>query len=58
MSELWTSFAHQGHPRAHGLPTWPRYDTKRRATMLINTECRVVEDPDRPIRELWESLRA
>lgn len=56
MSSLWMSFARNGHPGVKGLPEWPRYDLKRRATMLINTECRVVDDPDRPIRELWESL--
>jgi para-nitrobenzyl esterase len=56
MSSLWTSFARNGHPGVKGLPAWPRYDLKRRATMLINTECRVVDDPDRPIRELWVSL--
>ena len=58
MSAFWTSFARHGHPQALGLPTWPRYDLKRRSTMLIDVSCQVVEDPDRPIRELWESLRA
>jgi para-nitrobenzyl esterase len=57
LSALWTGFALHGHPAASGLPTWPRYDLKRRATMLIDVQCRVVDDPDRPIRELWQSLR-
>jgi para-nitrobenzyl esterase len=56
MSALWTSFARHGHPQARGLPAWPRYDLKRRSTMLIDVRCQVVEDPDRPIRELWQSL--
>ena len=56
MSTLWTSFARNGHPGAPGLPTWPRYDLKRRATMIIDAKCRVADDPDRETRELWESL--
>jgi para-nitrobenzyl esterase len=57
MSTLWTSFAHDGNPSAKGVPAWPRYDAKRRATMLIDVQCRVVDDPDREIRELWENVR-
>jgi para-nitrobenzyl esterase len=56
MSALWTSFADNGHPRASGLPEWPRYAPRDRATMLIDVQCRVVDDPERPIRQLWESL--
>jgi para-nitrobenzyl esterase len=57
MSALWASFARHGRPSAHSVPVWPRYDVERRATMIIDVRCRVVKDPDRPIRELWESLR-
>jgi para-nitrobenzyl esterase len=56
MSAFWASFARNGHPTAEGSPDWPRYDAKRRATMLIDVKCRVVDDPNRPIRELWEHL--
>jgi para-nitrobenzyl esterase len=54
---LWTSFARTGNPGGPGLPDWPRYDSRRRATMLINTHCQVVDDPDRRVRELWSTLR-
>jgi para-nitrobenzyl esterase len=56
MSTFWTSFARSGRPEGHGLPAWPRYDLERRATMIIDAECRVLDDPDHVIRELWESL--
>jgi para-nitrobenzyl esterase len=56
MSSFWTSFARHGHPAVQGLPTWPRYELKHRSTMLINTQCQVVSDPDSVIRQLWESL--
>jgi len=57
LSSFWTSFARTGQPGAPGLPSWPRYDTRHRATMLIDVDCHVVEDPDRAIRQLWASLR-
>jgi para-nitrobenzyl esterase len=57
MSALWTSFARHGRPGASGLPSWPRYELKHRSMMLIDVRCQVVDDPDRPIRELWKSLR-
>jgi len=56
-STLWTSFAHTSRPGGPGLPAWPRYDSKRRATMLINTHCEIADDPDRRLRELWSSLQ-
>jgi para-nitrobenzyl esterase len=56
-SAIWTSFAATGHPAAPGGPDWPRYDLEHRATMLIDAHCRVVNDPDQRIRELWASLR-
>ncbi len=56
MSSFWTSFAHSGRPSAAGQPAWPRYDLGRRATMIIDTRCQVLNDPDPSIRELWASL--
>ena len=58
MSSYWTSFARHGHPEVQGLPAWPRYELEHRSTMLINSQCQVVNDPDSPIRQLWESLRS
>jgi carboxylesterase type B len=36
-------------------PTWPAY-AQTRATMEINTECRVVNDPYGAERTMWEKL--
>jgi para-nitrobenzyl esterase len=56
LSALWTSFARHGKPAARGVPEWPRYNTKTRPTMLIDTTCNVVNDPDAEIRKMWETL--
>jgi len=56
MSSFWASFAHTGRPSAVGQPAWPGYDVKRQATMIIDTRCQVLNDPDPSIRELWASL--
>jgi para-nitrobenzyl esterase len=56
LSALWTSFARTGTPAARGVPDWPRYDTKTRSVMLVDSTCKVVNDPDAEIRKMWESI--
>jgi para-nitrobenzyl esterase len=56
MSQMWSTFARTGKPGAKGQADWPAYDTTRRATMMINAECKVVDDPFRLEREFWERL--
>ncbi len=56
MSSYFASFARSGVPAAQGQPPWPRYDTQTRAVMLLNSECRVVYDPNSQERKLWQSL--
>jgi para-nitrobenzyl esterase len=56
MSQMWSTFARSGRPGATGQPDWPAYDTGRRATMLINAECTVVDDPFGLERSLWEQM--
>ena len=52
MSEAWIAFARDGDPNHAGLPTWAPYTTERRATLLINTEPRLVDDPRGPYLSL------
>ena len=53
MSEAWLAFARTGDPNPPGLPAWPVYDEDRRATMLLDVECAVIDDPDAEERAGW-----
>jgi para-nitrobenzyl esterase len=56
MSEMWSTFARTGHPGAKGQPVWPPYTTEKRATMLVDAECKVVNDPFSLERKAWERV--
>jgi para-nitrobenzyl esterase len=58
MSEMWSTFARTGHPGAKDQPFWPAYTTEKRATMEIDAQCKVVDDPFGLERSLWEQLEA
>ena len=58
MSEMWSSFARTGQPAAKGQPAWPAYTTKTRATMEIDAQCKIVNDPFDQERRMWEHLDA
>jgi len=57
MSAAWTSFARSGNPNHKGLPSWPTFDATKRATLILNNECRVVNDPFGEERQLTAMLR-
>ncbi len=45
ISKAWVAFARTGDPNHPGLPTWPAYESKQRATMVLNYSCELVNDP-------------
>jgi para-nitrobenzyl esterase len=53
MSGAWVAFASCGDPSTAALGEWPRYDRERRATMRLDTDSAVVEDPRRDERRVW-----
>jgi para-nitrobenzyl esterase len=53
MSEAWLSFARDGVPSYHKLPTWPPYTPEERLTMIFDVECRVEKDPASEGRRSW-----
>jgi para-nitrobenzyl esterase len=58
MSEIWTTYARTSHPGANSQPEWPAYNRETRATMLIDAQCTVVDDPFGDERKMWEQLDA
>ena len=56
MSEMWAAFAKTGRPSAKGQPPWPAYALPRRATMMIDAQCKVEDDPFGQERAMWDSL--
>jgi para-nitrobenzyl esterase len=56
VSHAWAAFARNGNPKHAGLPYWPAYDSKMRATMILNNECKVVNDPGKDERLAISSL--
>jgi para-nitrobenzyl esterase len=56
MQGAWIAFARSGDPGHAGLPEWPRYDSERRATMLLGAACHVEEDPLGTERRAWDGL--
>jgi len=55
MSEAWLAFSRTGDPATNALPAWPAYDAARRATMVFNSESRVVEDPYANVRKVVQA---
>ena len=57
VSQAWVAFARNGTPDHAELTPWPAYTETERATMILDNECRVVNDPDREQRLAWEGVR-
>ncbi|MCT2558012.1 carboxylesterase/lipase family protein [Tsuneonella sp. YG55] len=52
MSDAWLSFARSGVPASPLLPEWPAYTLGKRAVMQLDLTPKVVDDPDKGLREL------
>jgi para-nitrobenzyl esterase len=45
MSEAWIAFARTGDPNHAGLPEWAPFDAERRATMVIDSQPALIDNP-------------
>lgn len=54
MAAAFIRLAATGNPGGGDLPAWPHYDLDRRATMIFDADCRVVDDPRGDERRLLE----
>jgi para-nitrobenzyl esterase len=54
MHAAWQAFATNGDPATPLLPEWHRYQSPRRTTMVFDTPCSVVDDPNGAERHLWD----
>jgi para-nitrobenzyl esterase len=57
MSTAWVNFARTGNPNHKLIQTWEPFTLERRATMIFNNECKVVNDPWKEERLLRQSLK-
>jgi para-nitrobenzyl esterase len=55
MHRTWAQFARYGDPTHAGIPAWTPYEPQKRATMIFDTDCTVVSDPQRARREFWQT---
>jgi para-nitrobenzyl esterase len=53
LASTWVAFAKTGKPNNPHIPNWPMYDAKTRATMIFDTDTRVINDPRAAIRKYW-----
>jgi para-nitrobenzyl esterase len=58
ISATWIAFARNGVPDNATIPPWPPYTQQDRATMILDTSCRVAYDPNRELRPLWSRVVA
>ncbi len=58
VSGAWTAFARTGNPNMAGAPKWLAYTASERATMIINSEWKLVNDPRHDVRLIMNSLQS
>lgn len=55
MSDALLAFMRTGNPNCSSLPEWPEYDAEEGNVMILDDECKVMQDPDRECRALLQA---
>jgi para-nitrobenzyl esterase len=58
MSAAWAAFARTGNPNHKDLPQWPAFSASSYPTMILNDECKVVNDPNKEERLALKAVRS
>jgi para-nitrobenzyl esterase len=53
LASTFVAFAKTGNPDNDQIPHWPAYEARTRATMIFDSNTRVVDDPRSAIRQYW-----
>jgi len=56
MMDAWINFARHGNPNHSDIPVWPRYDAKKKPTMLFDNKVTVKADMYAARNALWQEL--
>lgn len=56
MSSVWAAFARNGVPDHPLIPHWPPYCVPERATLILDSTCRIDNDPHGEARALWQDI--
>jgi para-nitrobenzyl esterase len=56
LRDSWLAFARSGDPGCDVLPNWDGYDAGRRATMLFDRDCELVDAPYDTERAAWDQI--
>ncbi|HEV3480982.1 MAG TPA: hypothetical protein VGR97_01500 [Candidatus Acidoferrales bacterium] len=52
------AFARTGNPNHKTLPNWPAFDNTKRAVMVFNDDCKVVDDPHGEEQRLLHAIQS
>jgi para-nitrobenzyl esterase len=56
MADAWIAFARTGNPSTPKWPTWTPYDATNRASLVINDETKIVNDPTKERRIAMQAI--